>query len=243
MKFEFFLALLVIAAFSVIHCIEMASFLARVAGVRGDNKAMAYSLQNAVFMLTRFFSMLMLPVLGFLIDRQVSREFYIGMVASALGGAFFMSFSVFLVRGRFVSLFMSVVEEVKSGKSLLFLIFLVPFRIFRVSSARVVRAKFEGGVFFWGSALIFGIYAVSIFLSFYFGLVFPDYRASISQLSGVTNALATVLLTFYLEPRISMAIDKEECAEEILTAFLLGRLLGVGLLSQLMIFSMHWLVP
>jgi len=69
---------------------------------------------------------------------------------------------------------------------------------------------------------------------FFIALFFPDYRTMISQLSGVTNAFATVLLTFIIEPKISKSIDLNEDTEQsenMLLSLVLGRVCGVGLFS------------
>ena len=73
---------------------------------------------------------------------------------------------------------------------------------------------------------------------FFIALFFPDYRTMISQLSGVTNAFATVLLTFIIEPKISRSIDLNENSvqsENMLLSLVLGRVFGVGLISQLIV--------
>lgn len=92
------------------------------------------------------------------------------------------------------------------------------------------------------SVAIFMVYALSTFLAFYFGLVFPDYRTSLSQMSAVTNAFATVLLTFYVEPKISLAIDRDGEVVDNIMALLCGRLVGVGLLSHFFLMPLWMLV-
>lgn len=95
MNYELWLSVLVVVSFGIIHFIEVASFLARVAGVENGDRALAYALQNAVFMATRFFSMLLLPVLGLLIDLQIEREHYLLIVVSALLSAFYLACALF----------------------------------------------------------------------------------------------------------------------------------------------------
>lgn len=70
---------------------------------------------------------------------------------------------------------------------------------------------------------------------FYIALFFPDYRTTISQLSGVTNAFATVLLTFFIEPKISRSIDNNADSKmgvDMLFSLIIGRILGVGFISS-----------
>ena len=73
---------------------------------------------------------------------------------------------------------------------------------------------------------------------FFIALFFPDYRTMISQLSGVTNAFATVLLTFIVEPKISKSIDLDENienSENMLLSLVLGRIFGVGIVSSIIV--------
>jgi len=240
MNYELWLSVLVVVSFGVIHFIEVASFLARVAGVENGDRALAYALQNAVFMATRFFSMLLLPVLGLLIDLQIEREHYLLIVVSALLSAFLFSLCAVLLRGRLVSYFKWSIGEVKKGRSLLGSIFKAPINFWRVEPCDVPLAGRLGSLvrdpICYFSAIIFSIYSLSVFVSFYFGLLFSDYRTSISQLSAITNAFAAVLLTFYVEPKISVAIDSDNKPIDKIFSLLMGRIIGVGLLSQVIVF-------
>jgi len=86
------------------------------------------------------------------------------------------------------------------------------------------------------SMMAFAIYGTGIFISFYAALSNFEYRASISQLSGIINSVGTILLTFFIEPRISRGIDAESAdAESLIHALLIGRLIGVGVLGQVIL--------
>lgn len=238
MELNFYLSIVVVLSFSIIHFVEVTSFLARLAGVLGNNKALAYATQNAVFMLTRFFSMMLLPVLGFLVDLRVSKAWYLAMCSSALVGAFILSVIALAMRGKSIAGFYKIIESVKSGKNLLRQILRFPKLMLCADKLHVdlptLRECFSDRVF-WYSSIIFSIYSVSLFCAFFFSLVVPDYRASISQLSGIVNAFATVLLTFYLEPKISVSIDQGRASDALLIKLLIGRVVGVGLISQVFI--------
>lgn len=239
MDYDSLLMVGVVVSFGLIHFIEVCSFWARVSGVIEGNKAMAYALQNGVYMLTRFFSMLMLPILGLIVDLKVSLQSYVLMVGCALFFAFITSSLAILYRGKLVSAFMEIVEKVKLGHSLLKEIFFFPGAFFSALPYCVripaLRSCLKCKLFFL-SACIFSVYSISLFLAFLGGLIFPDYRTSLSQLSGVLNAFATVLLTFYLEPKISIAIDSDNEPEVRIFELLLGRVCGVGFMS-LWVFS------
>lgn len=101
----------------------------------------------------------------------------------------------------------------KKGRSLLGSIFKAPTNFWRVEPCDVPLAGRLGSLvrdpICYFSAIIFSIYSLSVFVSFIFGLLFSDYRTSISQLSAITNAFAAVLLTFMLSRKyqwLSIAI-------------------------------------
>ena len=74
-------------------------------------------------------------------------------------------------------------------------------------------------------------------MAFYYALFFYEYRTTISQLSGVVNGLATVLLTFVVEPILAKEIDEDNPeAINMIYSLLFGRLLGVGFLTHIIIF-------
>lgn len=233
-------ALLLVLFFSLIHLIEVLAFFARLSGVFVGRVSMGYTLQNAVFMMTRAFTMLLLPMLGFIVDSRVSSSFYLLIVAASLLTASFLGGLVVLSRMKVVSAFCEVLklQETKGGLFLHLLKFpLLIFASKRKHQYSCGAIKFKSA-FFYGGAFIFGIYSVSVFLAFYFGLIFYDYRTSISQLSGFTNALATVLLTFYIEPKLSSAIDSDkELSADCLSTLMLGRVFGTGLFGIIFLIS------
>lgn len=248
MQFDFiFLACIVVFSFSIIHGIEVTSFLSRLTGVVVGKKSLAYSLQNAVFMLTRFFIMALMPILGLIVDVGVEKKSYLIMVFSALLGASILSILVIALRGKVISAFKSIIEDSIKGKSLI--VSLIKFPIYFFSNNKVVVKLPDFNTIlknkiFWFSAIVFCIYSVSTFIVFYVGLIFPDYRTSISQLSGIMNAFATVLLTFWIEPKISLEIDKEnnvKKSSEMIIILLIGRIFGIILFSQTIILGLYLL--
>ena len=236
------ICLVIILCFASIQLIEVSSFFARYSGVLIGKKTLAYALQNAVFMLTRFFTMALLPLLGLLVDINVGKELYLWMVSgsfllSLILGSLAVYFSKRLVGG-----FVKVLKDVESGKSLLFSLLKTPIYILKedVENFEVIKPNISSLLkcrIFWLSLIVFAVYALSVFMVFFVSLNFPEYRASISQLSGVTNALATVLLTFIIEPKISLAIDKNEDGKALnmIYSLILGRLIGVGFLAQFIV--------
>lgn len=242
-----YICFIVIICFASIQFIEVSSFFARYSGIYIGKKTLAYALQNAVFMLTRFFTMALLPLLGLLIDVGVNKTAYLHMVITSFLCSGILGIAVIYFRASIISGFISVLERVSLGKSLLFSLFNLPFFILNnKKNIEIKKPKLSYLIkskIFWLSAIVFSVYALSVFMVFFVSLNFPEYRASISQLSGVTNALATVLLTFFVEPKISVAIDKDsnEDALNMLFSLIIGRIVGVTIFSQIFVIGILFL--
>ncbi|WP_180170381.1 lipid II flippase family protein [Acinetobacter sp. YH12027] len=233
-----FLILVVIICFSCIQLIEVLSFIARISGVKENKKSLAYSLQNAVFMLTRLFTLALMPLLGFLVDHGINKQDYLIMVSMALIFGSLMGFSVYFLRNRVVNVFSEVINKIAKGGGVFRQIVLLPFYFIK---SKGIEEKYKIILYkdiFLSSAVVFGIYSLSVFIVFYIALFFPDYRTTITQMSGVTNAFATIFLTFFIEPKISRAIDSNDdigVGTNMLFSLILGRILGVGLLGGVLL--------
>lgn len=230
---------IVIVLFSIIHLIEVTAFFARSSGVSSGSTALGYALQNSVFMLTRVFTTALFPLLGFVVDSKVEQSSYLLMMSFSLLLASFCGFFVVFFRERVVLAFALIIERYNEKGRLLYQLLCFPFFLFR---RNVCRGSSESNVFlnsfFWGGGFVFGVYSISVFISFYFGLVFYEYRATISQLSGVANAIATVVLTFYIEPKISSIIDNErDKASSSIASLMAGRVFGTFALGVVFLIS------
>lgn len=224
----------IILCFMGIQLVEVASYLARIAGLRMSLTATSYALQNAVYMVTRLFAMLLLPILGLMVDAGVSKHLYVGVCASAIAAATFACALLLAFREIVILALCDILTSFQRGRSMIVALGFLPYSIIRHLNAppRSIGMTHWRDPMFWMSAVVFSVYSVSLFGVFYFGLLIPDYRTAISQMSGATNALAAVLLTFVIEPRISTAIDRPtskrvEGSQHLLISLIAGRIFGV----------------
>ena len=241
---------LISLCFCIIHFLEYSSFLSRISGILTGSKVTSYTVQQTTFVLTRFFFVAMMPLIGFVVDSNISHGHYLLMVHFSL---LFASISYLVIIFRYaciINYFSRVIINYQKNSSLIISI-LYSFRsngeeskenyLIR-NSVAYVKNRGDGKKLFFGSAIVFCCYSIGVFLSFFAALYFYDYRSSIGQLSGVINALATVILTFYIEPKISMAIDTNDTfAKEKVIILLLGRFFGVSVMSQLVVSFMWYL--
>ena len=235
-----YLLIVVVFLFSIIHFFEFLSFYSRIAGIRTDNRLISYSLQQTTFVGTRFFFIFLMPILGFIVDSKVSKNTYLIMVIFSLIFASISYLFAYCIRDKIIFFFNNVIEEYNKNTGYLKSILKSIYKVLFLSSTNGEKVKELEGVINKKmvilSALIFCSYSIAVFLSFYFSLVFYEYRSTISQLSGVINAFATLILTLYIEPGISRSIDKKLInAEYDVYSLLLGRFLGVAILSPIIV--------
>lgn len=239
----------IIIAFAAIHAVEFASYFARLAGSRLGKPVSGYVLQNAMYVVTRFFYLALMPVLGLCIDVGISRNSYLVAVHLALIAATCGSLVVLAFRRGITRWFERVLAEADGGSLQVAL-----WRAIKAPRTMESPASADdaGGAWrlskhmdlrlAWLSSIVFMTYSMGVFGAFFFALLFPEYRASISQLSGLVNGAATVLLTFVIEPRLSARIDADSPeVEGTLAALLWGRLLGVSIYSHAIVGAL-WLV-
>lgn len=241
----FWTFLIISFLYGLIQAIELAAVLARIAGVKSDNKMLGYSVQQSVYMATRLMIVCFLPLLGFVVDFGVSKNAYHWLSHLSLIAACCFGFLVIFFRARIVNYFADVVQRfsVKKSGLLRCFVFCLPGlarndgrenvrNIFSVSSARKV---------FLLSILVYSVYSCGVFISFYLALIFPEHKVSLSQVSGVVNALAGFLLAFVIEPRIATEVDgNQEFSIKLLYALLYGRFASVLIVGHLIFLTVFY---
>lgn len=239
--------LLVPVAFAIIHFLEFSAITARLAGIKAKSHMLGYSIQQAVYVATRLFIVLLLPMLGFVVDRKVEAAQFQTMALFALFGAAALSFLAFALQRRLVTYYTEVINRYSKGGG-----FVKAFwgssssNSHRESIWLIIKSAMlihEGRSIALQSAIVFSIYSTGIFISFYTALQYFEYRASISQLSGIINSVGTVLLTFFIEPRISRGIDAERADAELLVqSLLIGRWIGVAIMGPIFLLVAFYVI-
>lgn len=218
--------------FGLIHLIEFSSYLSRVAGLRVGYPMLGYSFQQMFFVGTRFLFIALMPLIGFLVDSKISANDYIYMLFLSMLSATLAYFLVFLFKEKIINIMSLLISRKTDVK------------IISVSQSEIVYRNIilnnKKTIFL--SAVVFCCYSLGAFIAFYFALIFYDYRTTISQMSGVVNGFATVLLTFIIEPMLAKKFDeRDEQTVEILYSVLVGRFIGICFCSQFIILIL-WLI-
>lgn len=215
--------------YGLIHLMEYMSYFARVSGWLMGYKLLGYSIQQMFFVVTRFAFIAFMPILGFIVDNKINKHVFINIMQASLLCASFMYCLVFLFRTRIINLISNYIIKMNKG------IKDIKHKNYNSDINISSVIKYKKYIFF--SMIVFSCYSLGVFVAFYFSILYYDYRVTISQLSGIINGLATVLLTFVIEPKISYFFDEDNPdVLSIFYALLLGRLLAVLVLSQVIVF-------
>lgn len=225
--------------FSAIHFFEVLAYVARLSGYSIGRPASAYALYNTVFILTRLFTMTMLPSLGVVVDTGMNlQHYYMGCVLSitlATCSSCFIYYRINIYAYRFSN----ILSAQYSGIRLLLKVIASVF-VFQGTKIFIEELEIKSAIkmkIFWSSAFVHFIYSSSILFMFSLALAIPQYRTSLSHLSGFINAFGAVMLTFWIEPKISYAVDRGEIGEgsgvRLIRAVLLGRIFGISVISSI----------
>jgi len=225
----------VVVSFVMIHIIEMIGFNSRSAGVSTGKVGLGYMIQNTTYTFTRLFYICLLPILGLLTDHGTPADKMVWVAHISLLLAFVSSVIIYIKRMLFINYYSNVIIKYYESGGMLRALFKAIF-----SSTPVETEKYEGGYnvrIVLLSSIVYMIYSVGVFSVFILAAKNNEYRGMLSHLSGVINGIATVLLTIKVEPAIARYAESNPVKFDTeLTSLMVGRLIGVGFLSQIFIY-------
>lgn len=244
---------LVLVAF--INMVDTLAFGARLAGVRTRSPSLAMSLFNIVALSSRTANLIQLPLVASIVDT--------GLQGAGQGGSLILVFrSILLANTLGVLLGILVLPlsvraftwgivkmERTHSLPLVLINFLKPGNI-----RKAVRVPLSGWrhlkILEWTSLprtfiitnpVLMAIYSVGVLAAIYAGYLLPEYRLTASQMSGIINGVATILLVVIVDPVSALILDetlrgkRSEAQLKSAIGFLAaGRLVG-SLLAQLLL--------
>jgi hypothetical protein len=215
------LATLFILTFAI-NLIGTLAYAARMAGVRTRRVALAFSLFNALVLISRTANSFQAPLLA----KRVERNVLAGATSGALADFRWLLLAATLatVAGALLTpttqrLFSRGVSALTRRRSLpkLLLALVSPQGLgaFRASLAVPSRANMKiaatrsgapvGVLLVNGAAT--AVWTVGVFASLYAAYLAPDLRATASNLSAIVNGLATILLFVLVDPWLAVLTD------------------------------------
>lgn len=245
--------IIVIMFTATIHMVDTLSYSVRLAGIRTKRLAMAISLFNIIVLISRTANMIQAPLLGSIVDKAINQgssafllHDFRWIIASAtlgsmIGAALIPSFVVIFSKG--------IINLEKAGS----IPQLMGMVIFQQPIAKIKKSLVKPGLsllkelkpekipptFLVLNLIITSISTIGVLAAIYAGALVPHYRITASQLSGIINGAATILLAVVVDPQAAIITDqtlqglRERQEANTMVAFLVGgKILGT-LLSQI----------
>ena len=238
----------------VIHFSETLASSMRLAGVRTKQLATSLSFVNTTFLISRMSNMLQAPLLGGMVDYSIMSG-NPGALANNFRIVIFCAFIGNLLGALLIPFFVNIFEE---GICIFERVGSIPrlmgesvkprnlkkifgrFRFPDAGSFRNLSLKGIPATFLWLNLFMVSIYAIGVLSSLYAGAQVPEFRTTASQLSGIVNGIATVLLALMVDPTAAHITDmvirgkrKENDVRTVVFYIVLGRIMGTLILSQL----------
>ena len=249
-------ALIVVCCLTgVIHFFETLASSMRLAGVRTKQVATSLSFVNAAFLIARMSNMLQAPLLGGMVDYAImtkNPEVLIHNFRLVIFAAFIGNSLGAILIPYFVNIFTEgilVFEKVGSVPRLIFeackpknlrKIF-GRFRLPDAGSFKNLSLKNIPLTFLFLNLFMVSIYAIGVLSSLYAGAQVPEFRTTASQLSGIVNGIATVLLALMVDPTAAYITDQAVRGKRnpsdvrtVVFYVVLGRIVGTLIISQLL---------
>ena len=186
----FYIAIFIAAAATL----ETVGIWGRVVGAYQMSPTFGYSLHVRVATLGRFFTLLAAPSLGYLVDNEVSTNniALCGAVAFLLIGII-ASCSFLLPPSRYIAGFRLISRKIEDRFGL---------------DER--KPNLTNNIKFGAMCSISFIFtAVGLILVNLIGSAFPDFRASIVQMSAIFTSFGTLMHVFMIDPQLADAGDKD----------------------------------
>ena len=205
------MATLVILLFVLMVLIEQISIISNVAGKLTRNLSQGLSFQHATFAFSRILLPFILLLLTFMIETAILlKDFIFLSLSMTFTVSIFLFVSIFLVNPiqKFYQKVIFYHHRNTLPISLLYVLtkkdnielfeFKEKFALRKLSLKKILVASLS--YILLGSAFLF---------SFAIAIYYIEYRLTISQLTSVFQGLATIVLTFYINPMFSRSIDLE----------------------------------
>lgn len=214
--------LLIFSLIIIIHAIDTLSYSVRIAAVRTGRLALSMSLFNILVLFARTANMVQAPLVGAMVDEGINSgtvelltSYFRLIILSATVGSVLGAFLI----PTFVVLFEKAIRKMETEGSLS----KVLINTMRVQSIKVIGQSLRtpkltllhkgrpAGLpktFLLLNIIITAIYTIGVLSSIYAGVLFPPFRLTSSQLSGIINGVATILLVVLVDPKAALITDQ-----------------------------------
>ena len=219
------------------HAVEASSFAVRIAGRITNRKALGTTLAQTIYTFSRFFLILFLPSLGFIVESGVELNKYFIIVSIT----FFLTFlvTIFIItKINSIQRFYQVLFHQYQSNT-------IPIALLKTISASKSNLNLENFADFSFDKLIIKKTFVSFlayiflssgfFLAFMLAVLFPENRLTLSQFTALFHGFGAIIFSFYLDPMLSRSIDLDY-EDSIWVKNIYSILIGRALSYLLMLF-------
>jgi hypothetical protein len=203
------LGIIIISCYFGMHFIDMASFGSRVAGRVIKRTGLGTTLQLSIMTLSKFALVPFLPVLGYLVESGINIEDYLIVVIISFMLTFLVSIFVLLKLNSFQYFFQKLFNNYDNRT--------IPSALLKTFFTTHDNLKLKSCQDFSLDMLIFKKTLVScfaylfiitgFFAAFMLGILFPENRLTLSQLTATFHGVGTIIFAVYLDPMLSRSID------------------------------------
>jgi len=201
-----------ILLYVLMHFFETVSISANIAGRFTKKQSQGISIQHSTFVLGRVTLPFLLLLLSYAIEKGIDVKSFL-LITITL--AFASSIVTFIVVKN-INLFQKFYQELFSKHEEMGLIPAIFAARNFVGNKKLIDFKIDSAYrliifpkmlsacaayFFLGSAFL---------ISFYFAIMLPEYRLTISQFTTLFQGIGGLLMAFYVEPMFSKSLDNEK---------------------------------
>ena len=217
--------------------VESASFGSRVAGKIVNRPSLGTTLQHSIFTVSRLFLPPLLLSLSFLIESNLSIQFFLLTSAVLTISAFFASLIVLMNFNYFQLLFQRLFIKYEFDTIPIAILKILfgkkhEFNYINLEVIPKIRNLSHKKIITSGVAYFF--LSTGFLIAFSFAILVPEYRMTMSQLATVFHGIGALMLAMYIDPMVSRSLDVElenfNWIENIYSIFI-GRLLAYLLAS------------
>ncbi|HHV71584.1 MAG TPA: DUF2837 family protein [Clostridia bacterium] len=246
--------ILVLILTVIIHTIDTLSYSVRIAGVRTNRLATAFSLFNIIVLASRTANLIQAPILGSIGDLAIKSNNIIAVTVSfrlIIFAATVGSIIGAVLIPTFVNLFIHLIIQLESKGSVTKMIL----SSFTLHNLKKLKGKIKNisykqvknhtktdlpMSFLFLNILITSVHTIGVLSAIYAGVLIPQFRLTASQLSGIINGIATILLAVVVDPKSAVITDqvlqgkrKKSDVNSMVIYLVGGKILGT-LLGQLL---------
>jgi hypothetical protein len=243
---ENFFLLIFVLSFTSAHLLNYISYFCRISGCIIGYPLLGTSLGSLLNGFSQLSMLFFLPILAFLIEtkflnfKEYLFYFFLNFTFTVITMAF-----LFFKKERLIEIFCRILLTHTVNKKNLLLSFII---FFKYKFDNNLSFKLNKKNFFEKKILISSIIAYlalssGFFIAFYFVILFPEFRLTVSTISLIIHAFGNFILLTYIDPKLNLNIDKIKIIgyEKSMHSFFVSRIISLSILSSfsLILLSIH----